>query len=631
MTTRIGMQVIVGVGVVTALSIGLMAVLIIGTHERQLIAERTHEAEQFSETIKSSTYHDMLENRRAALHRQIQTIGRQEGIDRVRVFNKEGMIMFSSDSGEIGRSLNKQAEACYACHAEGRPLERLPETARTRVFRGPDGTRVLGTINPIHNEATCYEAACHAHTASQAVLGVLDVTVSLEQVDRQIAASRARMGGLALITILASSAILWWLNRRLVIKPVQALVSGTRRVAEGDLSTKIPEMGRHELGDLARAFNSMTGELAEAQRQVTRAEKLASVGRLAAGVAHEINNPLTGVLTYSSFLLKRAEGQPELEEDLQVIVRETKRCREIVKGLLDFSRRTPPKIQPIDLSETVRRAVAVVMNQLRLDQVALTLDLASDLPAVPADDNQIQQVLVNLLLNAADAIGPEGGKIRVEARPTLLSPKGHLPIRRAACPRGCDLLDEQVRIQSLPTIRVIRRFDDGESVIHLDPVYGRFHHINSDPHEERDPTSYLCPRCRTSLNVAGGSCAECGTFTFAVEVEGEGRVEWCGRCHWSHWSSREALGPTPFAQIVVEDSGCGITPEALTHVFEPFFSTKGPRGTGLGLAVTWGIVESHGGSISVESEVGRGSRFTVRLPVAAAGAAAASTAASTAA
>ena len=184
----------------------------------------------------------------------------------------------------------------------------------------------------------------------------------------------------------------------------------SRRVAAGDLHTMLPAASSTELGDLARAFNEMTSKLSEAQRQLTQADKLASVGRLAAGVAHEINNPLTGVLTYASFLQKRLADHPEVKEDLEVIVRETKRCRDIVRGLLDFSRQSPPQHKPTDLNEIVRRAVAVVMNQLMLRRVALDFHLADALEPVPADGNQIQQVVVNLvdfgmnLQEAGDAI-----------------------------------------------------------------------------------------------------------------------------------------------------------------------------------------------------------------------------------
>jgi len=617
MLTRIGTRMIIGVGLVTALSIGFMAVLIVGAHERQLVAERTREATRFSDTIKSSTHYDMLENRREALYRQIETIGRQEGIERVRVFNKEGKIMLSSDAKEIGHAVDKHAEACYACHSAGQPLEKLSLPARSRVFRGPDGHRILGIINPIENETSCSTASCHVHSPDQLVLGVLDVTVSLEREDRQIAQSRASMAGLTALTILACSAILFWLTRRLVVGPVLALAAGTRAVADGDLTKRIEVTGDHELGELGRSFNTMTGKLAEAQHQITQADKLASVGRLAAGVAHEINNPLTGVLTYASLLLKSSEGSPELRQDLEVIVRETKRCRDIVKGLLDFSRQNPPQRHPADINEAVRRAVTVVMNQLRLERVELALDLAPDLPSVHADANQIQQVVVNLMLNAVDAMGPRGGNVRVTTRRRDLPPWGNAEIRRAACPEGCDLVDQQVRIRGLAAIQAIRQSATRDTVVRLDPVYGRFNHVVSDQSEQQVESAFLCPKCRKSLDVQDARCPTCGAGVFAVVVPGEGQVEWCRRltCHCSRWDIRDAAGPQPTIEIELQDSGCGIPAETLPHIFEPFFSTKGAHGTGLGLAVSWGIVDRHSGRIDVESAVGRGSRFTVQLPV----------------
>ena len=617
MRTRIGMQVIVGAGLVTAATIGVVALLIVRAHEADLIAALSRSADQLSETVKSSTYYDMLENRRDSLHRVIETIGREEGIEKVRIFNKDGQIVFSSDAGEIGRSLDKRAEACYACHAVGRPLEKPPIPARVRIFRGPARGRVLGIVNPIQNQQGCWSAACHAHTPQQTVLGVLDVTVPLAEVDRQITASRWQMLGLAALAIAASSSLLWWLNRRLILRPVEALAAGTRRVAEGDLTTTIPVAAGHELGDLARAFNDMTHRLAEAQRQLTQADKLASVGRLAAGVAHELNNPLTGVLTYGSFLLKRAEGNPDLKQDLEVIVRETKRCRDIVKGLLDFARQSPPKRQPTDLNEVARRAVAVVMNQLALSRVALHLDLPPDLPPVPADPNQMQQVVLNLLVNAADAIGEAGGAITVSTHAVSVAPWGTTPIRRAACPKGCDLLDAAVKIGGLPSIRLRRSWDGETGSLHLDPVYGRFNHVASLPTPDGQVAVFACPQCQADLTLPGVLCPRCGAPIFGLRTPGQGLVAYCSRsgCYWARWEAVEARGPRACAELKVADNGVGIPAEALPHLFEPFFSTKGTRGTGLGLAVTWGIVEGHGGTIDVVSEVGKGTCFTVRLPL----------------
>ncbi len=617
MRTRIGMQVISGVGLIIALTVGVMAALILGAHRAELIAERTRSANQLSEAIKGSTHWDMLENRRENLHRQVVAIGRQEGIEKVRLFNKEGAIMFSSVAEEIGTSLDKDAEACYACHAVGRPLERLDIGQRARVFRKPDGARVLGIINPIQNEAACWQASCHAHPRDATVLGVLDVNVSLVEVDREIAASQRRMIGLVILTIAASSVLLWWLNRRLVIGPATALLQGTRRVAEGDLTTSIPATASHELGELARGFNAMTQRLAEAQRQLAQADKLASVGRLAAGVAHEINNPLTGILTYASFLSKRAVTDPDTKQDLEVIVRETKRCRDIVKGLLDFSRQTPPNRRPTDVNAMVRRAVSVVMNQLSMNHVALTLDLEENLPSILADGNQLQQVLMNLLINSADAVGSSGGAIRVGTRHAAIPPRGHTQIRTSTCGKGCNLLDGTVRIGGLPAIRVLRVCGGRENVVHMDPVYGRANHISAESCEEGIVADYLCSRCRRSLMLPPRSCATCGGPVFGVQVPGRGEALWCARkgCHWSLWEAEEAAGTRSVLEITTEDNGPGIPAKDLPYLFEPFFSTKGTHGTGLGLAVSWGIVEGHGGSIDVRSVEGQGAAFTVRLPL----------------
>ena len=616
MRTRIGTRVILGAALVTALTISLMSALALRGHRTDLIREKTLSVNQLSETVKSSTHYDMLENRRDSLQRQIVTIGKQKGIEKVRLFNKEGRIMFSSEADEIGRVVDKRNEACTACHAIDRPLEAPPIPERSRIFRaGGDDHRVLGIINPIQNQPSCTTASCHA--PGDRILGVLDVTVSLAEADQGIAESRTRMVVLAVLAIGAISGTLWWLSRVLVVRPVQALAAGTRRVAEGDLTTKIPAEADHELGDLARAFNDMTHRLSEAQRQLTQADKLASVGRLAAGVAHEINNPLTGVLTYASFLLKRAEDRPEVKADLEVIVRETKRCREIVKGLLDFARQTPPRRQPTDLNDVARRAVTMVMNRLKLDRVALNLELAPDLPQVQADGNQMQQVLVNLLVNAADAIGADGGSIRLSSYKALVPPYGYAPIRKAACAAGCDLIDPMVRIGGLPAIRVVRLCGGRESVIHLDPVYGRFNHLAAEICPEGAASELHCSRCLMPLTVAGDRCKKCGAETFAVQVPGKGKVEWCSRigCHWAFWKEMEGEGEQPVVELEVEDNGRGIAEQDLPRLFEPFFSTKGTRGTGLGLAVSWGIVEGHGGTIEVQSEPGKGSRFTVRLPM----------------
>jgi signal transduction histidine kinase len=289
-----------------------------------------------------------------------------------------------------------------------------------------------------------------------------------------------------------------------------------------------------------------------------------------------------------------------------------------VKGLLDFARQTPPQRQLLDINDVVRQATATVAHPLELNRVALTLQLSPDIPKVLADPNQIQQVLVNLLVNAADAVPAEGGRITVRTERRLVEPWGHDPIPRAACPKGCDLVDAGVRIGPRPALRVFRTCEGSEGVVHLDPVYGSFRQLAREPCAPDTVAEFDCPRCRTSLMRDDRRCERCGARTFAVDAGNGQSIFWCARngCRWSRWDARDAEGARPAAEIAIEDNGSGISTDAQARLFEPFFTTKGPRGTGLGLAVSWGLMQAHGGTIEVESRPDNGSRFVVRLPIA---------------
>jgi two-component system NtrC family sensor kinase len=471
--------------------------IVLNAFQRHRLADIEDYAHQLSETVKSSTRYDMLLNQRDSVHEIIKTIGRQESIDKVRIYNKDGAIIFSTDSMEIDHMVDMQAEACYACHAADQPLERVPISERTRIFSAEAGFRMMGIINPIYNEVSCSERACHAHQPDQKVLGVIDITIPLDRIDRERRSSQIPLILLVVATVALIGIVTYWLIKRFVLKPVQEVMEATQRVARGDLDHAVPVVSDDEIGQLASSFNSMTANLAEAQRQLLQSDKLASVGRLAAGVAHEINNPLTGVLTYSSFLLSRVKGQSELEEDLEVVVRETKRCRDIVKGLLDFARRSAPSVRWVDLNEVVHITAGIVQNQFALRNTRLALKLDENLPRVRADGGQMQQVLVNLLVNAVDAMPKEGGEVTIET---------------------------------------------------------------------------------------------------ASDVE------------------QTENGVMKHVRLAVIDNGTGIRREHLDKIFEPFFTTKDVRGNGLGLAIVWGIIQEHGGTIDVVSEPGQGTTFTIRLP-----------------
>lgn len=623
MFKKIGFKLILVVGITAVVIIGIFSFYNIRSHSDALLGEVERHANQLSETVKHSTRYDMLLNQRDRVHTIINTIGEQPGIQNVRVLNKVGEIIYSSHREDIGKMVDKKAESCYACHTANEPLERLQIKERTRIFRlSPDSARVLGIITPIYNEPSCWEADCHAHEKNQTVLGVLDVTISLSDVEKQIHQAEIDTVIFALSAVIVFSLLLWFVVKKWVDKPVKELLNATHEVGTGNLNYTISEKSDDEFGMLSKAFNNMTKKLSEARIQLFQSDKMASLGRLAAGVAHEINNPLTGVLTYSSFLLKKTQSNPDLNEDLKVIVRETKRSREIVKGLLDFARQSVPKKNQVNINEVIERAITVVENQLSINHVEIRKNLTKDLPQITLDSNQMQQVFINLLVNASDAIGEKGGNISVSTNLIKLSPYGITHIKKATCPKRHDLMDNEHKIDGMPSIKlkVYSNLPDGKAgsdygFINLDPVYGRNHHeINFDL-KSKD-LRIVCPQCEISLIDPTKKCPECNAPVYSLEIPSQGNIEGClsKNCNWQKWDYVDADGQKDYIEIKISDTGCGIARDDLSKIFEPFYSTKGQKGTGLGLSVIWGIIDNHNGTIEVDSKLSKGTTFTIHLP-----------------
>jgi two-component system, NtrC family, sensor kinase len=616
--TKISLKLIFAVGIITIVIIGMFSYFSIGAQGDALLSQAGIHADKLSEAIKNSTLTGMLENKKEEIHAIINTISHEPSILEIRILNKEGVVTFSSREDSIGKMVDKHAESCYACHAENQPLQRLPMNERTRIYKiSPDSPRILAVINPIYNQLSCYQAKCHAHTKDQTVLGVLDIKMDLKDVDRQIEDSKFRLIVFAVIAILALSLSIAYFVRKWIGKPVRELVKATNQVSSGNLNYTIDSPGKDELGILAKSFNRMTKNLAEAKLQLFHADKMASLGRLAAGVAHEINNPLTGVLTYSSFLLKRTKDDPELQESLAVIVRETIRSREIVKSLLDFSRQSVPKKHNADINKILRSAIEVVASQLLLKRIELDARFDTALPEVTVDANQIQQVVINLLVNAADAIGDSGGKISIDSSVISLSPHGLAQIKAAVCPKGHDLMDSELKIYGLPSVKLKLISNGNVGIVNLDPVYGKHRHHYGIEIERGKDLRVSCPQCNISLIEENVDCPKCGSSVCCFQVLSHGMFEGCTnpQCAWQRWQAMDDAGHKDYMEVKVTDSGQGIPKEDLSRIFEPFYTTKGEHGNGLGLAVTWGIIDSHDGTISVESELGKGTTFIVHLPL----------------
>jgi two-component system NtrC family sensor kinase len=413
--------------------------------QRQRVRGITHSVELFSETIKGSTWRAMLEDRRQDAYHTMEVIGRQPIIEHVRVFNKEGRITFSTVPEQIGHLVDTRAEACYACHAADQPLSRVAARSRARIYE-KDGHRVLGMVTPFPNDRSCTASACHAHKEDQTVLGVLDVGLSLAALDADMAALTRSSLLVTALGVLLLAAFLYFFAQRQVVRPVAALLDGTRRVTRDELDVEIRTPSRGELGLLAASFNEMTralrrlkaelrhftegleakveertAELRAAHEQLVRSEKLSSLGKLSASIAHEINNPLAGILTFSKLMIRTLEGGPgdestrkELIRSLGLVQRETERCSAIVRNLLDFARERPLALKPVDVNHVVAEALSLIANQAAIQNVVMEKDLAP-VPLVEADYGQLRQAFVNIALNAVEAM-PQGGRLNVKTR-----------------------------------------------------------------------------------------------------------------------------------------------------------------------------------------------------------------------
>jgi len=339
----------------------------------------------------------------------------------------------------VGNMVDKGAEACYGCHAQSQPLARLNRSDRFRVYRA-ENTRILGVITPIENQPACSNAACHAHPASTQILGVLDTNLSLAKVDASLARERREMlasTAVALLAVVLLSGLFVWI---VVHNPMRELKAGTERLASGDLGYQIPVHSQDEAGELAHSFNEMsnrlqvaqaeitswthtledrvtekTRELKQAHRRMLHVEKMATIGKMAAVVAHEINNPLSGILTYSK-LVKRwignyaasAPRREEMQGSLDLIASESKRCGELVKNLLSFSRVSPMNLEWCDLNQVIDRCLRLVQHKIDMAGIQLNLDLAAELPPAHCDPAQIEQVVLAMIINAIDAMPHEG-------------------------------------------------------------------------------------------------------------------------------------------------------------------------------------------------------------------------------
>ncbi len=525
-TRTIAFKLFLVITLAQALTLLLLTFVTIRVQEKNLMDDVRMSGQRVSDVIARSMRYSMLLNRREDVHEIVSSVGAHEGIEDIRIYNKQGEVVFGTRSADLHTKVDAHAEACVSCHSgEGLAHPYRGTETLSRIFTDSEGSRVLGVITPIRNEAQCANADCHAHPPEKTILGVLDVKMSLAAVDDHLAGQRRTLFFLSAATVLTigllSGMFIWLVVRR----PVKRLMVGMERVSTGDLDQHLSVTSGDELGQLASTFNAMldeldraraeitgwsqtleakvqekTADLEKVHRQMVRVEKMASLGNLASSVAHELNNPLEGILTFARLMVKRirksslpSEEVTSYCNDLTLVADEAQRCGNIVKNLLLFARQGGASFQTIQLKTIVDRCILLLNHHAQMRQITLGSDIAAD-DSLECDPNQIQQVFIALIMNAIEAM--------------------------------------------------------------------------------------------TGVNQAGG------TIRISAAREGAGMA------------------------IRVSDNGPGMTDEVKAHIFEPFFTTKSEgKGVGLGLAIVFGIVERHHGSIEVESSLGNGTTFTMTLPL----------------
>lgn len=487
--------------------------------------------DQISSIAEGALYYSMLENDKAMLQRELDIISTMSGINEVNLYDEHDQLAYTSLRAEYADLRNPNCNDCHSdlssmfsyLEKEYRILDEHPDCG---VYQASRNERHLLIRKPILNEPSCYTAACHAHHEDEEVLGSLIINLPLRDLDSFIDRSSRDFLLLALLITGIMVGFLVVFTRRRIKDPLNSIVRASEAVSSGDTSIRL-ELEPHLLDDMrlvSEAFNNMLDNidrateelqnwsqqleykvqkkseaLSEAQNELIHVERIASLGKLSSSVAHEINNPLSGILVYCKLVHKQLNSsdfyhtkKESILKNLKLIETETKRCGDIVKGLLDFSRKDQDDFEITGLHRVLNETYRLMLHTIKMADIAFEMDFRANNDMVLCSPNQIKQACVAMLVNSSEAVS-----------------------------------------------------ENGEIIIRT-----------TNPDEKH----------------------------FRLEII---------------------------------DNGSGISEQELSHIFEPFYSTKRETsGIGLGLAIVHGIVENHKGKIKVDSHPGKGTTISIVLPLA---------------
>ncbi len=466
--------------------------------EQLLLNGQREKAVLLSERIAHGIMELMLQNKWQDLQAMVESLVKNAGeLKEIRIFRPEnGVILVSSDPLEIGAEINKEAPGISGKHE-----------MREAFIVEKGGEQYVLKLSDIKNQPVCHKC----HSPEEEVLGVLHIGISLSEITKTIQGYKRKYLTEALVGFILIAGAFVFVVGVLIDRPIKRMTRTIRKIEDGDLSARMDEDKKDELGLMAKSFNSMLESLESAKQeielchteQMQRAAKLASLGEIISGIAHEIKNPLTGISCAVQVLQSEMSEDDEGRMVTSEILNHIRRLDTTVKALLNYARPKPPCLLSLKINDILEKAVFFVQPEANKQNVSIETEIEDDIPDVMMDPDQMQQIFLNLILNAVQAM-PEGGNLKIE-----ISVKDYTQV--------------------------------------------------------------------------GGEIAG----TLACEK---------------------------ILAVTFEDTGLGIKREHMESIFDPFF-TKKSKGTGLGLSISQRIVQEHGGEISVKSEVGKGSIFTVYLPI----------------
>ena len=444
-------RVVISIAALSVLFFVSFGIIFRQVNERHLNKVCKQSGSNIGSIVEGSLYHAMLTNDWPALENTIDVINDLPGIEDLGLYDKEENLVYSPFSGMDDDHSNPNCKDCHEgigsmFNGNERSFRILNLDSDCEMTTIDHDFRLLLIHSPILNEPSCYTAACHAHESSDPVLGSFVIRIPMEALDTAISQSSNDFFMLAAFSALVLIVFLMFFTRRTIDRPLNAIIHASQAVSQGDISTrmKVDTNLPQDVQLVSSTFNTMldnlqaasdeveewshqleqkvqkkSEELMEIQKELIHVERMASLGKLSSSVAHEINNPLSGVLTYTKLVNKQlknlkfdAREKEPLLKYLKIIEAETKRCGDIVKGLLDFSRKDQQQFAYKHLHKLLHDSYLLMEHQMQISNIAFYEEYKAENDLLNCNENQIKQAVIAILLNASEAV-IENGDIHI--------------------------------------------------------------------------------------------------------------------------------------------------------------------------------------------------------------------------